>query len=184
MPDLPAYLKMIAQLLFTPNGALAAAATAAAALLIRAALKKREIPGLTIETVPQDTWFIHRDDNRQLAIVVTLKIDNRSGRETRLETMRFSGYKPQNDAPPILLEGAQTSAPLPYPDAEQYRPDQACAVPPFSTQTLWALYASKSVHLRNKLSAPIILKSSDGKRTALRVDIRRHPWQIALYNAA
>ena len=184
MPDLSAYFKLFLELLLSPNGMLTAGAAVAAAWLARLYFKKKRIPGLVVETIPEDTWFVHRDDNRRLSIVIALRLVNKSGREARIRSVRFSGYSAAQEAPPILLEGAQTSAPLPYPKGEQYRAGMEFRIPPYSTQTAWALYVSKSVDLRNRMSAPLTIRSTDGKRTALRVELRRHPWQIALYSAA
>ena len=46
--------------------------------------RKRQIPGLTVENIEDDTWFINRDDNHRLAIVVSLHLTNRSGMPIRL----------------------------------------------------------------------------------------------------
>lgn len=181
MIDIPAYLIYVFRLLMTPTGLLSVAGLVGLVWLGRLYLKRIEIPGLVVAVVPEDTWFIHRDDNHRLAAVVTLRLTNKSGQEIRLKSARFSGYAPKEHVVPILLEGKTTSHPLPFPQAEHYYHGKEFAIAPFSTTTIWLYYDSGSVDLRNRMSAPLVLRDTKGKRTSIRVEITRHPYQLQLY---
>lgn len=181
MIDIPAYFSFAFRLLMTPNGLLAVAGMVGLAWLVRLYLRKIEIPGLAISVVPEDTWFIHRDDNHRLAAVVTLRLANKSGKEIRLRSARFSGYSPKETAAPILLEGKASSHPLPFPSGDQFHNGRDFGISPFTTATIWLYYDSGSVDLRNQMSAPLVLRDAQGKRSAVRVEMSRHPYQLQLY---
>jgi hypothetical protein len=165
----------------TPNGLLSVAGLVGLAWLAKLYLRKIEIPGLVVAVVPEDTWFIHRDDNHRLAAVVTLRLTNKSGQEIRLRSARFSGYAPKERALPILLEGKASSHPLPFPTGDQYYNGKDYSIAPFTTSTIWLYYDSGSVDLRNRMSAPLVLRDARGKRTSVRVEMSRHPYQLQLY---
>jgi len=179
--DIPAYLSYVFQLLMTPNGLMTVAGVGGLAWLVKLYLRKIEIPGLEVAVVPEDTWFVHRDDNHRLAAVVTLRLTNKSGQEIRLKSARFSGYAPKEHVTPILLEGKASSHPLAFPKGEHYYSGKELGIAPFTTSTIWLYYDSGSVDLRNRVSAPLVLRDARGKRTSVRVEITRHPYQLQLY---
>ena len=54
--------------------------------------QKRQIPGFTIEAITDDTWFINRDDNHRIAIIVSLRLINKSGSpipDSAMQTQRL-----------------------------------------------------------------------------------------------
>ena len=181
MMDLPAYFKYALTLLMTPNGIAAVVGVAGVIWLARMYLKKIEIPGLTVEFLKDESWFLHRDDSRRLVIVVSLELTNKSGQEARFTSIKFSGYSPRQEALPVLLEGKQTSVPAPFPEYDQYNAGADYGAAPYATQRVWLYFESGSVDLRNKMSAPLVLKTGNGRRTSVRVDLYRHPYQVQLY---
>lgn len=181
MMDLPAYFKYAFTLLMTPNGIAALLGLAGVVWLARMYLKKIEIPGLTVAFLKDESWFLHRDDSHRLVIVVSLELTNRSGQEARFKSIKFSGYSPRREAPPVLLDGKQTSVPAPFPEYDQYYEGAGYGAAPFTTQRIWLYFESGSVDLRNRMSAPLVLKTVGGRRTSVRVDLYRHPHQVQLY---
>ena len=181
MMDLPAYLKYAFKLLMTPNGIASIVGLAGVAWLVRMYLKKIEIPGLTVAFLKDESWFLHRDDSHRLVIVVSLELTNRSGQEARFKSMKFSGYTPRQEAPAVLLEGKQTSVPAPFPEYDQFYEGAEYGAAPFTTQRVWLYFESGSVDLRNRMSAPLVLRTADGRRTSVRIDLYRHPFQVQLY---
>jgi len=176
-----AYFKYILDMLMTPNGVAAVACVAGLIWLARLYDRSRQIPGLRIRVVEDDSWFIHRDDTHRLIATVTLELTNTSGSEIRILNARFSGYVPRETTPPILLEGKNTATPLPYPDGAHYYRGLDYRLGPFSTERVWLYYESGSVDLRNRMSAPLVLRADDGKRSSIRVELFRHPKQVELY---
>ena len=81
---------------------------------------KRQIPGLTIENIEDDTWFINRDDNHRVAIVVSLRLSNKSGTPIRVRKCKLSGYSPQDPPPEMFLEGYDKTILLEYPTHDLY----------------------------------------------------------------
>lgn len=181
MMDIPAYIAYAFRLLMTPNGLASVAAVLGFLWFIRLYRKKVEIVGLTAEIVPDDSWFVHRDDNHRLAAVISLRLHNRGGTEIRLVSVRFSGYAPKEVVSPILLEGKNTSHPLPFPSHDHYYRGIDYRIAPFATQSIWLYFDSGSVELHSKMSAPLVLRDHHGKRTSVRVEITRHPYQVQLY---
>ena len=181
MDTIIAYLRFIVDLLLTPKGIAAVAGVVGLVWLTRLYDRSRQIPGLRVEVLPDDSWFIHRDDTHRLVAVVTLQLSNAAGQEIRLVNARFSGYSPKETTPPLLLEGKNTSVPPPYPEGDSFHKGLDYRLSPFSTRHIWLYYESGSVDLRNRMGAPLVLRASDGKRTSVRVDLYRHPTQIKLY---
>lgn len=181
MIDIPAYLSYIWKLLITPNGILSVLGVAGIVWLWRLYGKKMEIPGLAAELIPEESWFIHRDDNHRLVIVISLRLTNKGGKEIRLVNAKFSGYSPKEQSLPVLLEGHDRSVPLPFPKHEQYFKGKEFGVAPFASKQIWLYYESGSVDTRHRLGAPLILRSADGKRTPVRVELTRHVQQLQLY---
>ena len=181
MDAISVYVKYILDLLLTPNGIAAMAGVVGLIWLYRIYDRSRLIPGLRVVLVEDDTWFIHRDDTHRLVAVVTLELTNTSGQEVSIANARFSGYSPKEITPPILLEGKNTSTPLQYPDGVHYYRGMDYRLSPFATQRLWMYYESGSVDLRNRMSAPLVLRAADGRRTSVVVETYRHATQLELY---
>ena len=77
-------LKQLLQFLATPTGQWVFLGLISFIVLVILYKKKRQIPGLTVEVIPEDTWFINRDDNHRLAIVVSLHLTNKSSAPIRI----------------------------------------------------------------------------------------------------
>ncbi|GIX06137.1 MAG: hypothetical protein KatS3mg115_0540 [Candidatus Poribacteria bacterium] len=176
-----AYLKYLWNLIWTPNGLLTVGTILGVVWLYRLYSKRMEIPGLTIEVLGQESWFVHRDDNHRMVIVLSLRLQNRSGQEVQIERMRFSGYAPVEKPTPIVLEGKRNSVPLPYPGHEFYSGREPLSIPPYSERTVWVCFESRVVDLKNRIAAPLVLRSKSGHRNSVRVQLARHPYQIQLY---
>ncbi len=181
MDVIVAYLQYILELLVTPNGMVAVAGIVGLVWLYRLYDRSRQISGLRVVVVEDDTWFVHRDDTHRLVMVITLELTNTSGQEVHVANARFSGYSPKEITPPILLEGKNTSVAVPYPEGAHYYRGLDYRLSPFATERIWLYYESGSVSLRNKMGAPLVLRAADGKRTAVRVEMYRHPQQVALH---
>ena len=66
--------------------------------------KLKQIPGLEIEVIPEDTWFINRDDKNILSIVVSLNVKNKSPQRIKIRKCKLSGYSPKENPPKLYLE--------------------------------------------------------------------------------
>ena len=77
-------LKQLLQFLSTPTGLWTLAAIGGFIAFAAIYHQKRQIPGFTIESIMDDTWFINRDDNHRLAIIVSLRLINKSGSPIRI----------------------------------------------------------------------------------------------------
>ena len=108
-------LKQILQFLATPTGNWVIFGLVSFVALAIVYNRKRQIPGLTVEVIPEDTWFINRDDNHRLAIVVSLHLINKSSAPIRIRKCKLSGYSPKPPPEQLLLQGHDTSVELTYP---------------------------------------------------------------------
>ena len=80
-------LKQLLQFLATPTGQWVILGFVSFVALAIVYNRKRQIPGLTVALIPEDTWFINRDDNHRLAIVVSLHLINKSSAPIRIPEM-------------------------------------------------------------------------------------------------
>jgi hypothetical protein len=146
--------------------------------------QKRQIPGLTIEPLQEETWFINRDDNHRLAIVVSLRLLNKSGRPIRIQKCKLSGYSPKSVAPELALDGYDKTIPLAYPKYDRFIRGQEYIVNPYTEQRMWVYYESRAVTMTNLIQTPIVLKDANRKRKSAHISIPRHMQQILLYREA
>ena len=146
--------------------------------------KKRQIVDFTAEVIEEDSWFINRDDNHRLAIVVSLHLINKSGAPVRVWKCKLSGYTPRENPPRFVLNGYDRTIELEHPKYDHFYAGQEYVVNPYSEQRMWAYYESRLVTLSNLLRAPIVIKDANRKRKSVPVAIPRNEQQIELYNEA
>ena len=84
--------------------------------------QKRQIPGFTIEAITDDTWFINRDDNHRIAIIVSLRLINKSGSPIRIQRCKLSGYSPKIPPEELVLDGYDKTIGLEYPKYDPFEP--------------------------------------------------------------
>ena len=145
--------------------------------------RKRQIPGLTIEGIEDDTWFINRDDNHRLAIVVSLRLINKSGTPIRVRKCKLSGYSPQDPPPELFLQGHDKTILLEYPKHDRLS-DPEYIINPYAEQQVWVFYQSRLVTMTNMLRTPVVVKDVNRKRKAIHLTIPRNMQQIQLYREA
>ena len=185
-------LKQLLQFLSTPTGQSVVLGLACFIALAVIYHKKRQIPGLSVEVIPEDTWFINRDDNHRLAIVVSLHLINKSSAPIRIRKCKLSGYSPKPPPEKLLLEGHDSSVELTYPKHELFvdvggHPSEHTSeyvLNPYTEQRMWVFYNSGIVTMTNMLRAPILLKDVNRKRKAIQVAVPRNMEQIQLYREA
>ena len=152
----------------------------------------RQIPGLTFTIIQEDTWFINRDDNNRLAIIVSLHLVNKSSAPIQICKCKLSGYTPKLPPNQIFLEGYDKTIELIYPKYDSYSEiveksenlNSAYVVNPYTEQRMWIYYESGIVTLTNMLRAPIVLKDINRKRKSIQASVPRNMEQIQLYREA
>lgn len=185
-------LKQLLQFLSTPTGQSVVLGLACFIALAVIYHKKRQIPGLTVEVIPEETWFINRDDNHRLAIVISLHLINKSSAPIRIRKCKLSGYSPKPPPEKLLLEGHDTSVELTYPKYDLFvdvggHPSEHTSeyvLNPYTEQRMWVFYNSGIVTMTNMLRAPIVLRDVNRKRKSLHVAVPRNMEQIQLYREA
>lgn len=185
-------LKQLLQFLATPTGNSVVLGVISFVLLAIVYHRKRQIPGLTVEVIPEDTWFINRDDNHRLAIVVSLHLINKSAAPIRIRKCKLSGYSPKSPPEKLVLEGHDTSVELAYPKYDLFvdvggHPSEHTSeyvLNPYTEQRMWVFYHSGIVTMTNMLRAPIVLKDVNRKRKSIHVVVPRNMEQITLYREA
>lgn len=143
--------------------------------------RHRRIPGLDIELIEDDTWFVSRDDSRRTAIVISLQLRNKTGRPVHIAKCRISGYLPRENPRPIYLDGYQKTVEIPFPAAELYYAGLDSRVDPYTTKQVWMYFESRSVHMKSILQAPMTIRDTNGKRTRIQVQIPRNMQQVLIY---
>lgn len=152
--------------------------------------KKRQIPGLTVAVIAEDTWFINREDSdkgrHRLAIVVSLHLMNKSAAPIRLHTCKLSGYSPKPPPDRLFLQGHDRSVELPYPKHALFSDahNSEYVLNPYTEQRMWVFYHSGIVTMTNMLRAPIVMKDVNRKRKSVHVAVPRNMEQIQLYREA
>ncbi len=146
--------------------------------------QKRQIPKFTIEVIQNDTWFINRDDNHRLTMVVSLRAINKSGAPVRVRKCKLSGYSPKENPPKLVLDGYDKTIVLEYPKYDLFYAGQEYIVNPYTEQRMWVFYESRVVTMTNLIEAPIVIKDANRKRKSVPVSIPRHTQQITLYQEA
>lgn len=183
-------LKQLFQFLSTPTGQWVLLALASLIALAVVYHKKRQIPGLTVAVIPEDTWFINRDDSdkgrHRLAIVVSLHLMNKSGTPLRFRTCKLSGYSPKPPPEKLFLQGHDKSIELAYPNYVLFSDahNSEYVLNPYTEQRMWVFYHSGIVTMTNMLRAPIVLKDVNRKRKSVHVAVPRNMEQIQLYREA
>ena len=185
-------LKQLLQFLATPTGNSVLFSVVSFVAVAIVYHRWKQIPGLTVEIIPEDTWFINRDDNHRLAIVVSLHLINKSSAPIRIRKCKLSGYSPKPPPGQLLLQGHDTSIPLEYPKHDLFvdvgaHPSEHTAeyvLNPYTEQRMWVFYHSGIVTMTNMLRAPIVLRDVNRKRKAIQVAVPRNMEQIQLYREA
>ena len=185
-------LKQLLQFLATPTGNWVVIGVIGFVVLAIVYHKKRQIPGLTVEVIREGTWFINRDDNHRLAIVVSLHLINKSAAPIRIRTCKLSGYSPKPPPEKLVLEGHDTSVELAYPVYDLFaggggHPSEHTSeyvLNPYTEQRMWVFYHSGIVTMTNMLRAPIVLKDANRKRKSIQIAVPRNMEEIQLYREA
>ena len=185
-------LKQLLQFLATPTGQSVLLGVVSFIALALVYNKKRQIPGLTVAVIPEDTWFINRDDNHRLAIVVSLHLINKSSAPIRIRRCKLSGYSPKTPPEKLFLQGHDTTVELSYPkhdlfvdvDGHPAAHTSEYVLNPYTEQRLWVFYRSGIVTMTNMLRAPIVLRDINGKRKSIQIAVPRNMDQIQLYREA
>ena len=185
-------LKQLLQFLATPTGQWVLFGLISFVALAIIYNKKRQIPGLTVAVIAEDTWFINRDDNHRLAIVVSLHLINKSSAPIRIRKFKLSGYSPKPPPETLFLQGHDTTVELTYPKHDLFvdvggHPAEHTAeyvLNPYTEQRVWVFYRSGIVTMTNMLRAPIVLRDVNGKRKSIQIAVPRNMEQIQLYREA
>ena len=185
-------LKQLLQFLATPTGQWVLLGCVSFVALAIVYNRKKQIPGLTVAVIPEDTWFINRDDNHRLAIVVSLRLINKSGAPIRIRKCKLSGYSPKPPPEKLFLQGHDTSVALDYPKHDLFvdtggHPSEHTSeyvLNPYTEQRMWAFYHSGIVTMTNMLRAPIVLTDVNRKRKSIQIAVPRNMEQIQLYREA
>ena len=185
-------LKQLLQFLATPTGNWVVIGIVSFVALAIVYNRKRQIPGLTVEVIPDDTWFINRDDNHRLAIVVSLHLINKSSAPIRIRKCKLSGYSPKTPPEKLFLQGHDTTVELTYPNYDLFvdvgaHPAEHTAeyvLNPYTEQRMWIFFRSGIVTMTNMLRAPIVLRDANRKRKSIQIVVPRNMEQIQLYREA
>ena len=185
-------LKQLLQFLATPTGQWVLLGFVSFVALAIVYNRKKQIPGLTVAVIPEDTWFINRDDNHRLAIVVSLRLINKSSAPIRIRKCKLSGYSPKPPPEKLFLQGHDTSVALDYPKHDLFvdiggHPSEHTSeyvLNPYTEQRMWAFYHSGIVTMTNMLRAPIVVTDVNRKRKSIQIAVPRNMEQIQLYREA
>ena len=147
--------------------------------------KHKTIQGLLIDVIQEDTWFVNRDDNKKIAIVVSLSLTNKTTRQIKILNCKLSGYFPKDNPSKIYLQTEEDNTNnkiwVDFPKYEQFIYGKPYVINPFSNQKIWVYYESRAITMSNLFEVPIFLKSFDKKRKSAQVRIPRHPQQLMIY---
>ncbi len=143
--------------------------------------RRKDISELGVEMVQDDTWFITRDDNNRVAIVVSVTLNNKATRGVSVVDCKLSGYSAREHPEEIYLVGPEDKQKLNFPEHRHFSKAEGFYLGPYTSETLWLYYESRTVTMRNLLEAPLTVRDSDRKRKSIRVRIPRHDDQIEIY---
>ena len=185
-------LKQLLNFLVTPPGNMVLLGVGCVIALGVVYHRWRQIPGLTVSIIQDDTWFINRDDNNKLAIVVSLHLINKSGAPIQLSRCKLSGYTPKPPPEQMFLEGYDKTIELTYPEYDSFSDvvgksenfNSAYVLNPYTEQRMWTYYESGIVTLKNMLHTPIVLKDVNRKKKSIQATVPRNMEQIQLYREA
>ncbi|MCG9128606.1 hypothetical protein JT359_13490 [Candidatus Poribacteria bacterium] len=184
--------KELLKFLASPNGNWFLLSLGCLIALLYLYYRWKQIPGLTVELIKDDTWFINRDDNNKLAIFVSLHLRNKSSAAIQIHRCKLSGYTPKQPPEQMFLEGYDKSIELTLPNYDSFSEivsksenlNSAYVINPFSEQKMWVYFESGIVTLTNILRAPIVIKDLNRKRKSIQVAVPRNMEQIQLYREA
>ena len=142
---------------------------------------KKAITGLIAQVVQEDTWFVTRDDNNRVGIVISVNLSNKSTSGFHITNCRLSGYSAREYPKEIHLVGSEGEQKLNFPEHKHFYRGLEFYLGPYSSETLWFYYESRTVTMRNLLQAPLTIRDSKKRRKSIRVTIPRHADQIAIY---
>lgn len=143
--------------------------------------RRKDISKLGVELVQDDTWFITRDDNNRVGIVVSVHLSNKSTRGVSIVNCRLSGYSAREHPEAVNLVGTEGEQELKFPEHRHFCKAEGYYLGPYSSETIWCYYESRTVTMRNLLQAPLTIRDSDKKRKTIRARIPRQADQIAIY---
>jgi hypothetical protein len=143
--------------------------------------RRKSISDFEVSVVPEDTWFITRDDNNRVGIVVSLNFYNRSTRGVYIKDCKLSGYSAKDHPGEIYLKGTEEEQNLNFPEHKHFSRGQDYYLGPYSSEKVWVYYESRAVTMRNILRAPLTIRDTQKKRKSIQVQIPRHADQIAIY---
>ncbi len=146
----------------------------------------KQIPKFEVEVLQDDTWFVNRDEKRRIAMVVSLKMTNKTGAPVHMRKCKLSGYSPKENPEPITLQGVDVdkTVPIDFPSYDPYYAGAKYLVKPYATQQIWLYYESRSVTMTNLIKAPIVIKDANHKRKSIQIRIPRNMEQITIYREA
>jgi hypothetical protein len=174
---------MLVDFLKTTTGALTVMGLIAAGAIGKLIHRKLQIPGLELEVIQEDTWFVDRDDRRRIAMIVSVNLINKSGRAIKITRCKVSGYSPRENPDPITLKGKEGEIQISFPQHEQFYAGKEIQVNPYSSRRIWLYYESGATRLSNLIQTPLVVKDDTGKRRSIRVSIPRHIQQIMIYRS-
>ncbi|MCY4402935.1 MAG: hypothetical protein OXD54_10195 [Candidatus Poribacteria bacterium] len=185
-------IKELLKFLVTPTGNMVLLGLGCVIVLGIVYHRWRQIPGLTASIIQEDTWFINRDDNNKLAIVVSLHLINKSGAPIQFSKCKLSGYTPKPPPEQMFLEGYDKTIELTYPKYDSFSDaigksenlNSAYVLNPYTEQRMWIYYESGIVTLKNMLRTPIVLKDKNRKKKSIQATVPRNMEQIQLYREA
>ena len=143
--------------------------------------RRKSISELTIQVIPEDTWFTTRDDNNRVGLVVSVNLNNKATKGIYITNCKLSGYSAREYPNELFLEGPEGEKKLDFPEHKHFFKGEDFYLGPYSTETLWFYYESRAVTMRNVLEAPFTVRNSEKRRKSIRVRIPRHADQIAIY---
>ena len=174
-------LKLLFEFIKTPTGNWTVLGIICIVILAVLYDRQRQIPGLTAEQIIEDTWFVTRDDNRKLAIFISLKLTNKDGGPVRLTNCRLSGYKPNVPPPELVLQGFDKAIELDFPTYVFFQPNEEHIINPYTEQKMWVYFESGMITMTGMLRTQLVVKNANRKRKALQVTIPRNMAQVLIY---
>ena len=177
-------IKQLLKFLVTPTGNMVLLSIGCIIVLAVVYHRWRQIPGLTVSIIQDDTWFINRDDNNKLAIVVSLHLINKSGAPIQLSKCKLSGYTPKPPPEQLFLEGYDKTIELTYPTYDSFSEivgksenrNSAYVLNPYTEQRMWAYYESGIVTLKKHATHPNCVKRFEQKTKNLSRSLYREIW--------
>lgn len=145
--------------------------------------RQKSMPELEVKPIVNDTWFVNRDDNKRIGIVVSVGLMNKSTSGIYIKDCKLSGYSPKENPGEINIEDfdGKQKIKLDLPVHKHYCKGQDFYIGPYASENLWFYYESRSMTMSNLIETPLCIKDSRKKRKSIRISIPRHAHQIAIY---